>query len=306
VFNETCGLLKTLQAHKSGFQINRIKQLPNGYVATCSNDYTAKIWDPTVWALIRNYTGHINKGVVALEYINADTMASSAYDQTIQIWSISTGVTIRTFTNVQNQYTNVLSLALLTNGYYLASGLATGVIFIYNINNGSLVFSLQGHTNQVNDLVLLNSNDLLASSSNDKTVRIWNLTKSNNFQSKLVYNLTGHSNNVEGLKLISSDLLASGSDDNTINLWNITKGALYKTLTGHVSGIMFTIDASDSKTFFSASYDLQIKHWQTSSGLLLNSCTTSLSISALAILNTVYGATTTTRTSTTTTTTTGF
>jgi WD40 repeat protein len=298
VFNETCGLLKTVQAHKSSFQINRIKQLPNGYVATCSNDYTAKIWDPTVWSIIRNYTGHINQGVVALEYINTDTMASSAYDQTIQIWSISTGVTIRTFTNVQNQYTNVLSLALLSNGYYLASGLATGVIFIYNINNGSLVFTLQGHTNQVNDLLLLNNNDLLASSSNDKTVRIWNLTKSNNVQYKLMYNLTGHLDNVQGLKLISSDLLASGSSDNTIKLWNIINGTLYKTLTGHTSGIMFTIDTSDFKTFFSASYDLQIKQWQTATGILLNSCTTSLAISALAVLNKV---TTTTKTTSTTT-----
>ncbi len=298
MYNDTCGLLKTVQAHQSGFQINRIKQLPNGYVATCSNDFTAKIWDPTEWSIIRNYTGHTNKGVVALEYINTDTMASSAYDQTIQIWSISTGVTIRTFTSVQNQYKNVLSLALLTNGFYLASGLASGVILIYNINNGSLVFSFQGHTNKVNDLVFLNNNDLLASSSDDKTVRIWNLTKSNNVQYDIVFNLTGHSSNVQGLKLVSSDLLASGSSDKTVILWNITTGTLYKTLTGHTSGIMFTIDTSDLKTLFSASYDSRLKQWEASTGILLNSCTTSLAISSLAVLNEVKTITTITSTTT--------
>jgi WD40 repeat protein len=297
VYNDTCGLLKTVQAHKTGLPINRIKQLPNGYVATCSNDFTAKIWDPTTWIVIQNYTGHTS-GVVALEYINTDTMASSAYDQTIQIWSMSTGVTIRKFTNVQNQFTNVLSLALLTNGYYLASGLASGIILIYNINNESLVFSLQGHTTQVNDLVLLDSNDLLASSSSDNTVRIWNLAESNNVQYEIVFNLTGHSSSVQGLKLVSSDLLASGSSDNTVILWNITTGTLYKTLTGHKSGIMFTIDTSDLKTFFSASYDLKIKQWESSTGILLNSCTTSLAISALAVLNEVNTITTTLSTTT--------
>ncbi len=63
----------------------------------------------------------------------------------------------------------------------------------------------------------------------------------------------------KGLKLVSSDLLASGSTDKTVILWNITTGSLYKTLTGHNGGIMFTIDTSDLKTFFSASYDLKIK-----------------------------------------------
>ena len=158
------------------------------------------------------------------------------------------------------------------------------------------MFSLQGHTNRVNDLVLLNSNDLLASSSNDKTVRIWNLTKSNNVQYEIVFNLTGHSSNVQGLKLVSSDLLASGSLDKTVILWNITNGTLYKTLTGHTSGIMFTIDTSDLKTFFSASYDFQIKQWQASTGTLLNSCTTNLAISALAVLNEVNTITTSTTT----------
>ncbi len=295
--NGTCGLLKTVQVHKTGLPINRIKQLPNGHVASCSNDNTAKIWDPTTWILIQNYTGHTS-GVVALEYINTDTMASSAYDQTIRIWSISTGVTIRTFTNDQNQNKNVLSLALLTNGYYLASGLENGVILIYNINNGSLMFSFQGHTNKVNDLVLLNSNDLLASSSDDNTVRIWNLTESDNVQYEILFSLNGHSSNVQGLKLVSSDLLASGSSDNTVILWNITTGTLYKTLTGHTSGIMFTIDTSDLKTFFSASYDSQIKQWEASTGILLNSCTSSLSISALAVLNEVKTITTTTSTTT--------
>ena len=54
--------------------IVRIKQLPNGYVATCSADSKAKIWDVlsngTNWALIRTHSGHSNN-VYAVEYINA-------------------------------------------------------------------------------------------------------------------------------------------------------------------------------------------------------------------------------------------
>jgi WD40 repeat protein len=63
------------------------------------------------------------------------------------------------------------------------------------------------------------SADLLASSSEDKTVRIWNLTTNT-----CKFILTGHTDIVRGLKQITPNILASGSDDRTIKLWDITTG----------------------------------------------------------------------------------
>jgi WD40 repeat protein len=64
---------------------------------------------------------------------------------------------------------------LLNTNIHLAAGLRIGYINIYNINDGNLVSSLKGHTSDVEDLVQISA-DLLASSSLDDTVRIWNLT----------------------------------------------------------------------------------------------------------------------------------
>ena len=274
-------LVNSFQAHASLKGINRIKQLPNGYVATCSDDFTVKIWNVTTinnnntWNLIRTYT-HTDV-VNAIEYISMDTMASGGYDSTIQIWSISTGQKLMTI----NPGVGVISLQLLSNGFYLAAGFYSGQINIYNIyNNGSLVSTLNGHTDIVEDLVLINSN-LLASSSDDKKVRIWNLTTNT-----CKFILTGHTSAVYGLKLVSADTLASGSSDYTINLWNTTSGTLIRTLVSHIDSINWSVDMLISNQILvSGSSDSTIKTWNISTGQVLNTIITGLQIQSLAVLN---------------------
>jgi WD40 repeat protein len=129
----------------------RIKPSPfnNDYVATSSGDRTVKIWNSFNWTLIQTYSHKYD--VFAIEWLDKDTLASAGYyDQTIQIWSISSGQTKRTI-NVPNQY--VYSLKMLNNNIHLAAGLGSYDINIYNINDGNLVSSLKGHTAYVEDLV---------------------------------------------------------------------------------------------------------------------------------------------------------
>jgi WD40 repeat protein len=231
--------------------------------------------------LIRNYTNH-TQAVLGLEWINEDTIASGGYDYTIKIWSLKTGQTKFTISTGEVVY----SLKLLTNGFYLASGLQSGKINIYDINNnGSLILILVGHTNAfgVNDLILL-SNDLLASSSGDRSIRIWNLTtNSTNFI------LQGHTERVYGLKLVSCDILASGSSDFSIKLWNITNGTLIRTLTGHTSYILNSVDfLSNSQTLVSGGYiDQKIKIWNITTGQCLNTFNNGLNIYSLTVLTSI-------------------
>ena len=268
--------MNSFQAHTD--VINRIQQLPNGYVATCSNDKTAKIWNvnnDNSWNLIQTYT-HANL-VYSIEYISTDTMASGSTDLKIQIWSISTGATLITI----NPGGAVMSLKLLTNGFYLAAGLQSGKINIYDINNnGNLVSNLNGHTGYVYDLVLINSN-LLASSSGDKTVRIWDLTTNTT-----KFNLTGHASVVFGLNSVSSDTLASGSADFTVKMWNTTNGTLIRTLANHTNYIKWSVDMLISNQILvSGSWDLKIKTWNIFTGEVLNTINTGVYIVSLAVLN---------------------
>jgi len=279
IYDESSTLVTSFKAHEN--QINHIKQLPNGFVATASSDSRCKIWNLTNLTLIQTYTGHIDE-VYGLEYINSYTMASGALspDMTIKIWSIFTGSTNLTI----HTGSGVISLKLLSNGFYLACGLVYHIINIYNINTGSLITNLVGHLNTINDMVLI-SNDLLASSSGDSSVRIWNLSTNTN-----KYNMTSHKNSVYGLKLISSDILASGSSDKTVKLWNITSGTLLKTLYNHTSAIVWSVDLlNDGQTLVSGSQDQTIKLWYFNTGQIWQTINTGLKIRSMAVLNSRIG-----------------
>jgi WD40 repeat protein len=271
--------LKSFQAHTNG--ITRIKQLPiNDYVATTSFDNTAKIWLPTNskcnWTLIQTYKGHTNY-VLDLEYINESTIATGSWDFKIKIWSLNTGLTTRTI----NAGVRVWSLKILSNEINLAAGLDSNLnkIYIYNVNTGNLISSLNGHTGGIVDTILMNNN-LMASSSADLSVRIWDLTTNT-----CKFILIGHTAQVNGLKIITPDILASGSFDQTIKLWNITTGKLIRNLTSHTAEILYSIDLLNSQILISGSYDRTIKLWNVNNGQLLNTIPTSIQISTLSVLN---------------------
>jgi WD40 repeat protein len=276
--SSSLSLVNSLKAHS--YQINNIKQSPFNtiYYATCSDDRTVKIWNVSSsfnWTHITTYSQH-SSAVYALEWLDNDTLASASYDTTIKLWSPTTGQTKRTIQTNQK----VLSLKLLNTNIHLAAGLGTGDINIYNINDGNLVSSLKGHTDYVRDLIQLSA-DLLASSSDDKTVRIWSLTTNT-----CKFILTGHTDWVFGLKQITPSILASGSRDATIKLWDTTTGQLIRTLTGHTSRIFRFVDLLNSQTLVSGSGDESIKLWNWSTGECFSTIQTpGLSIRSLAVIN---------------------
>jgi WD40 repeat protein len=276
-------LVNSFQGHQA--QINRIKQSPfndssSNYVATCSDDKTVRIWNvysSSKWFLIRTYSNH-SSGVYALEWLDTDTLASSGLvDQTIKIWSMSTGQTKLTIKT--NAWVESLKL-LSSSTFYLAAGLSNGEINIYNLNDDTLLSTLNGHRLSVNELAQLNLNTL-ASSSSDKTVRIWDLTINTT-----TFILRGHTHWVYGLKQVSLNILASGSTDRTIILWNVTDGTQIKTLKGQTSQWSLDLINNGGKTLISgSSIDQTIKLWNWETGELLNTKNTPYSlIQSLAVI----------------------
>jgi len=82
-------VIKTIDKPHTNW-INSLAVLPNGYLASGSDDYTIKIWDINAAAgseAIRTIIAHTSY-VLALKVLANGDLASGAYDSKVKIWDI--------------------------------------------------------------------------------------------------------------------------------------------------------------------------------------------------------------------------
>ena len=256
--------------------ITSVKMLSNGYVASSSKDKTVNVWDPNTWSSIQVYKGHTNE-VYGMDQIDDDTMVSGGNDTIVNIWKISTGANIRRIDVGQTVY----SLTVLLNRFQFVVGVLSTFnnLRIYNSSSGNLVKTLNGHSDFVFSVEVLNE-QYIASGSKDKKVIIWDLRTY-----FIKFTLIGHSSFLTCVKRLSINLLASADESGSIVIWNWSQGTLIQRLRGHTNAILFSsLDLYDNRTIISGSRDKTIKLWNLNTKLLNGTIFTSIEIGTLAVI----------------------
>jgi len=134
------------------------------------------------------------------------TLVSGSYDAHVRVWDIITGECKWVFT-----------------------GHAERGLFFLGPLNSTAVLTLQPHL--VYSVVLDPTRNIVCSSSEDRTVRVWDLnTGAQRFM------LTGHTSRVDLLELSASHLV-SASADSTLRVWDPDTGEMKHTLAAHTGPI---------------------------------------------------------------------
>eukprot|EP01080_Neovahlkampfia_damariscottae_P001924 gene1924-1064_t len=170
----------SLMEHTS--RISGVQFLTNSTLVSCSEDKRVIIWDINTKSILMKHQNHKFE-ITSICYSN-DTIVTGDKHGNIIIWKNISKYTTQTLSNFQFLNNTIMTLKVSTfDSNIIAIGYKNGVIIILNLLNFDILFKLYGHEDEIQSLSWKYSmkNKILASSSKDKTIRIWKLNE-NDFE----------------------------------------------------------------------------------------------------------------------------
>ena len=257
--------------------VGSVDYSPDGrLIVSASDDATVKLWS-TNGALLRTLSTHPYQATAVAFSPDGTKLAVGVYGGgyygginglgRIHLWQTAgdwtTNATLaRTMTNLVGKIT---TLAFSADGLQLVAGNSGGSNIVRQVSNGAMVVARPAFTSAypagVNS-VAFSSGGLLASGCEDKTLRAWNSSWTQ------VFNTTSaHSSNVTAVAFSpNGGLLASASLDQTIRIWSTTNWLAIGGPLSQTSGVTTIAFSPDGNTLAAGSENGIIKLWNVSAG----------------------------------------
>lgn len=149
----------------------------------------------------------------------------------------------------------------------IASASLDGTVRLWH-PDGQLRQTLAGHEDGANRTAFSPDGRLLATTSYDRTIRLWQRDEAGNVATQPTKILRGHGDTVWGVAFSpEGKRLASTSWDGTVKLWS-RDGRLLQTLSGHRAQVQGVAFHPDGTLLATGSWDGQVKVWSRDGRLL--------------------------------------
>ena len=241
-----------LPAHQAAVESLAVR--PDGqHIATVSDDHTVKIWDVTSGDLVEEHTD-FNSEVYAVAYSPDGNLLAAGNTEGIKVWRTGTPHAPVEL-NIQE---SAGGLAFNPDGSQLA-GISGSLIKLWDVHTGKELLTLAGHNGWAGEIAISPDGKQLASTSFDKTIKIWSLTPG-----KEETMLPG-----TGFRAVYSpdgSRIATAGPDGSVLIWNAETGEQITAMSGHTGEVMSVAFSPDGKRVVSASFDQTAKVWDAASG----------------------------------------
>lgn len=234
------------------YDVNCLAYSPDSQLlATGADDNKIKVWNVSSGFCFVTFPEHTS-AVTALHFTaNNNCLLSASKDGTVRAWDLFRYRNFRTFTTPSSR--QFLSLTADQSGEVICAGTDdTFEIFVWSMKTGRLLDVLSGHEGAIHGLMFSPTNAILASSSSDKTVRLWDV-----FEGKGSVETFQHVHDV--LTVVyrpDGKQLASSTRDGLISFWDPLDGILMYTIEGRrdIAGGRLMTDRRSSANCTSGKY----------------------------------------------------
>jgi WD40 repeat protein/serine/threonine protein kinase len=222
-----------------------------------------KLWDSANGQELKSLEGH-SKGINGVAFSpDGKWLASASADRTVKIWEWATGRASRT---LEGNSQEVSSVAFSPDGKLLA-GSAGGAsqtgdftrpsaVILWDTASGRSLWTLMGHKANVNSVAFSSDGRRLATASDDKTVKLWELASGKEYRTlSLPDSVSSAAFSPDG------KLIATAEADGTAKIWDTSSGNKIKTFKGHIFGLNSVTFSPDGRLLATSSFDRTVKIW---------------------------------------------
>ncbi|HBL58870.1 MAG TPA: hypothetical protein DDZ80_10235, partial [Cyanobacteria bacterium UBA8803] len=239
----------------SGHQgaVNSVSFSPNGnYLATASEDGTARLWDEYGHPLAE-LIGHQGKVRCVSFSPNGEYLATASEDGTARLWDLAGHLV----TELIGHQAWVGSISFSPNGEYLATASEDGSARLWNLS-GQPLAQFWGHQGRVLGVSFSPNGKYLATAAEDNTARLWDLS------GKQVAQFLGHRGWVLSISFSpSGEYLATAAADSTARLWDLS-GKQIAEFWGHRGWVWHVNFSPDGEYLATAAADSTARLWNLS------------------------------------------
>ncbi|KAK3814049.1 MAG: WD40-repeat-containing domain protein [Benniella sp.] len=199
-------------------EIRMVKCSPKGdQVASCSNDMTVRLWNVATGSCRHTLRGHSDVVSCIAYSPQGDQIATGSKDTTVRLWDAETGRCTHTLTSHSDA---VIRIVYSPQRNQLFSFYRSTVL-LWNVRTGKRrqLWASKGHEDWIASIVYSSHGDLVVSTSEDQTVRLWDTVSGQCLA--VIQDFLDRVNDIAWVETPNAQYVVAGCEDGVVGMWQV-------------------------------------------------------------------------------------